>query len=188
MAVSETAILRKIKGANIFVDCTVPDSYTPPTLAAGVPAGGTDVGATIGESIFNYNATIELVDVEQSAAKIAPHVTEEAISMTFSMAEVDVDNLVFHLGQTFSYVEGDFSVMPLGGYIDVTGHCVACVAEKANDPGKYYGGMIYSAYTDGDRAVRHKRGEVSPVEVTLMGIALLSRDAGDQLGQYFEMT
>ena len=190
MAVTEANLLRKIKGGNVYTNCTVPTAYGVPTLTAGVPAGGTDVGATIGETTFTYNATIETVEIEQSTSRIAPHVTEEAASLAFTIAETSVVNLQLALSQTHtaSVVSGSntYSVFHLGGNIDVTGNCVAVVAEKANVPGQYYGGMIYNGYISDAVPIPHKRSEVQQIKITLAGSALLTRSDGDRLGQYFD--
>lgn len=186
MAVTEANLLRKIKGANVYAGCTLPNAFSAPTLTAGTPAGGTDVGATVGPTTFAYNASIELVEIEQASGRVAPHVVEETVQMTFTVGEVTAVNLKTALSQTFAHTDGDFSVFTLGGYIDVTGQCVACVAEKANLPGNYYGAMIYNAFIASEASIPHKRGEVQTIEVTLGGSALLTRDEGDQLGQYFD--
>lgn len=186
MAVSELNLLRKIKGANVYVGCTVPAAYGVPTFTAGVPAGGTDLGATMGESVYEYNANIETVEIEQSTSRIAPHVVEETIQLTFTMAETPANNLVTALSQTFEATVGNYSVMHLGGNIDVTGRCVAVVAEKSNQPGLYYGGMIYNAYIAESVSIPHKRSEVQQIALTLAGSALLTRSDGDRLGQYFD--
>jgi len=186
MAVTEANLLRKIKGANIYVGCTAPSDFSAPTLTAGVPAGGTDVGATMGESTFNFNANIELVEIEQTTARVAPHVVEETVGMSFAIGETTVENLKEALSQTFAHTDGDFTVLTLGGYTEVTGQCVAIVAEKANIPGKYYGAMIYNAFIASEVNIPHKRGEVQSVEITLGGSSVLTRAEGDQLGQYFD--
>jgi len=190
MAVTETNLLMKIKGGNIYTGCTLPAAYSAPALTAGVPAGGTDVGATIGESTFQYTANIEVVDIEQTTAKVAPHVVDEEIQLSFTMAELTATNLKTALSQTHEAtvtVGADtFSVMHLGGNIDVTGSCICVVSEKANQPGKFYGAMIYNAYIADSVSIAHKRGEVAQVEVTMAGSALLTRSDGDRLGQYFD--
>lgn len=188
MAVTEANLLRKIKGANVFVGCTEPNAWSAPTLTAGAPAGGTDVGATMGETIFTYNASIEPVEIEQTTALVAPHVVSEAVQMTFTMAETTATNLKEALSQTFAFTDGNFTVLPLGGFVDVTGQCVICIAEKANVPGKYYGGVIYNAYIAAEAGIPHKRGVVQQVSMTLAGSAVLTRNEGDQLGQYFDET
>lgn len=186
MAVTEANLLRKIKGANIYYGCDLPTAFGEISLTAGEPAGGTDFGATIGESTFVHNANIELVDIEQASAMVAPHVTAESIGMTFKIAETTALNLREAFSQTFVQTGTTYDVMHLGGFTAVTGQCFALVAEKASDPGKYYGGMIYSAYVANETSIAHKRGEVQQVEITLAGAAVLTRSEGDQLGQYFD--
>jgi hypothetical protein len=188
MAVTEANLLRKIRGANIYFDCTVPSAWTAPTLTAGVPAGGTDIGATIGETTWTYSPNIETVEIEQDTAMIAPHVVSEEMGLQFTIAETTAANLVRALSQTFERTSGSFTVMNLGGNIDVTGRCVAAVAEKSNQPGLYYGAMLYNAYIASEVSIPHKRGEVNQVQVTLAGSSLLTREQGDRLGQYFDQT
>jgi len=192
MSVSETNLLRKIKGGNVYSDCTLPSAYGVPTLTAGVPAGGVDVGATMGVTTFMYRANIETVEIEQTTGKVAPHVVDEEIGMTFVAGEATATNLKLALSQTHvaTVTSGGstYSVMHLGGHVDVTGNCVAVVAEKANQPGYYYGGMIYNAYISDATEVPHKRGEVQQLSISLAGSALISRSDGDRMGQYFDQS
>lgn len=192
MAVTEANLLRKIKGGNIYTGCAVPTSYSAPTLTAGIPADGTDLGATTGPANFVYNASIEAVEIEQTTSRIAPHVVNEEIGLSFTIAETTATNLQVALSQTHEATVttgGDtFTVLHLGGHVDVTGNCVAVVAEKANVPGQYYGAMIYNAYIADSVTIPHKRSEVQQVAVTLAGSALIDRSDGDRIGQYFDQS
>jgi len=192
MAVTEANLLRKIKGGNVYTGCTLPTAYGVPTLTAGVPAGGTDIGATMGTTEFRFRSNIETVEIEQTTAKVAPHVVDEEIGLTFVAGEATANNLKIALSQTeiATVVSGSYtySVMHLGGHVDVTGSCVAVVAEKANQPGLFYGGMIYNAYIADATVIPHKRGEVQQLNISLAGSALLTRSDGDRLGQYFDQS
>ena len=209
MAVTVDNICQYIKEGRVYVGAQIPaalhslgEAYHlgangergSLTAVAGEPTGGTDVGATSGETTFRYTATVETVDIEQSAYPVCPHVTEEACSLEFTVAEATAANIARAIGQGFlrdftgpSALTG--KVISVGGLTSVTGQSVCVIAEKANQPGRYLGAMIYNAHNNAGLERRWKRGEVTLVTMTFDGAAtsdLLLRPEGDQLGQYFE--
>jgi len=187
MAVNEANITRYIKGGVIYTGCTVPGADEGPVLTVGVPAGGTDRGATQGVSTFLYNANITKVDIEQVAGGVSPFVTSETIALEFVMVEGDWENVKYALSQATEVDDGTMKVLQLGGELCVTGDCVAVVAPKAcGATVKYYGGMVYDAYVAGERSIPVKRGEEARIAVRLEGNSVPTRAEGDQMGQWFE--
>jgi len=194
MAITITNIEEYIAAGDIYVDAVVPaplasvgDTLSPD----GVPSGGVHVGATSGESVFRYEASIETVDIEQSTFPVAPFVTSESATLEFTVAEATAENIKRAIGQTFLRNVASGKLMSFGGLTAVTGTSVCIVAPKKKSPGKFVGVMIYNAYSDGGLERRFKRGEATLVSMTLRGVATsetLNRPEGDQLGQYFETT
>jgi len=194
MAISITNIEQYIAPGRVYVDAVVPAPLASvgETLSAdGVPSGGIDVGATTGEAVFRYSATIETVDIEQSTVGVAPHVTAEEATLEFSVAEAVAQNIKRAIGQTFLRDVTGGKVLSFGGLTSVTGTSVCVVAEKQKAPGKYTGAMIYAAYNEAGLERRFKKGEATFISMTLRGVItsdLLDRPEGDQLGQVFEQT
>lgn len=185
MTVEAGNITKYISAGRIYVGCTAPSTWAAPTLTDGIPADGTDLGATQGETVFTYNPNIELVEIEQVSSGVAPHVTLEELQMTCTLAESDADRVKEALGQTFVRSDGTNKVLHLGGNIEVTGQGIAVVGPLVGNPGKYSGGMIYNAYVAGEAPVSWQRGAERTISITFGGAGDPSREEGDQLGQYW---
>lgn len=185
MAFDVNIIARNIGPAQIYYGCTLPADRTPLALAAGgLPAGGTDFGATQGEAAWNYVPTIQGVDIEQVQGMVAPHMVSEALTLTFTMMERDYLRMAQALGQGTTLTSGGLNRVHLGGRQDVPSQCFALVAKSA-DEASYDVGVIYNGYvTPG--AVVNKRGEARGVQVTVTALALSGRVVGDQLGQFLD--
>lgn len=186
MGVSESNLKKFVGFGRVYLDATVPADFGSPTLAGGVPAEGTDVGATIGATEFKYKANVKAFEIEQSTTPILPAVDSEEASLTVRMAEQSYSNLKYVM-QTFARDVAGRKVLHLGGQLDVTGHSVTVVAEMPSAPGKYYGAMLYSAYIDSEVTIPIKRADTTKViEATFKGQSVTTRAKGDQIGQWFE--
>jgi len=193
MGISITNIEQYIAAGRVYVGAVVPAPLASvgDTLSSdGVPSGGTDVGATSGETVFRYSATVETVDIEQSTFGVAPHVTAEEATLEFTVAEPTAENIKRAIGQGFLRdAAGGGKVISMGGLTAITGTSICVVAPLKKTPGKYCGAMLYNAYNDAGLERRFKRGEATLVRMTFRGVATtetLARPEGDQLGQYFE--
>lgn len=187
MAISEANLKKFVGFGRVYIGATAPGDFGSPTITAGVPTGGEDMGATIGAADFKYNASIDTFKIEQSTLGIVPITQNEEMTCTVRLAETDYTNLRYAFSQTFDRTVGTRHVLHLGGQIDVTGRNLSVVAEMPSNPGKYYGFMLYSCYPDGEVNVPIKRGDVTRVvEVNFKAAADTTRAIGDQLGQWFE--
>jgi len=137
MAITITNIEEYIAAGDIYVDAVVPaplasvgDTLSPD----GVPSGGVHVGATSGESVFRYEASIETVDIEQSTFPVAPFVTSESATLEFTVAEATAENIKRAIGQTFLRNVASGKLMSFGGLTAVTGTSVCIVAPKTDLP------------------------------------------------------
>ena len=196
MAISISNIEEYISPGRIYVGAQVPTALhslgeTAYLSSAGVPTGGEDIGATSGEAVYRYSATVETVDIEQAPFGVAPHVTAEEASLEFTVAEATAANIKRAMGQGFlrDITGPTGKVISVGGLTAVTGESVCVISEKKKTPGKYVGAMLYLAYNDAGLERRFKRGEATLVSMTFKAIAdsdLLDRPDGDKLSQYFE--
>ena len=209
MSVTISNVCQYISHGNVYVGAQIPPDLNSLgqayflgangergslTCVAGVPSGGTDVGATSGETTYRYNATVEDVDIEQSTTGVCAHVTEEEATLEFTVAEATAQNIKRAMSQGFLR---DFTgpgaltgkVISVGGLTAVTGESICVISEKKEDPGRFVGAMIYNAYNDAGLERSFKKGEATLVSMTFRGLATtatLARSAGDRLGQYFE--
>jgi len=193
MAISVDNIKKYISHGEVYVGCAVPPEGTSMFgyASSGVPSGGTHIGATQGETTFTYTPTIEGIEIEQSGVPVAPHIVSEELTITFTCLEPTVSRMqdAFGSGGVWGPTAGTGAgdVIRLGGLTDVTGQCVAVIAEQPNNKGKYVGAMIYNAISDGGVTRSFKRGEPAAVEFTLKSFprtADLNRADGEQAGQY----
>lgn len=192
MAINTVNIQKYMNYARVYVGCSLPPPGTSFLAydSLGVPSGGTDVGATQGEAKFTYKATIEGVDIEQSTNPVAPHITTEEATITFTVAEATAANIYAAIGAGGVY--GTTATGPtirFGGITASSGTCVALVGEQATSPGKYYGGMLYTAVNDAGLERTFKKGKESVISFTFKSFPTttdLGRPAGEQLGQWAE--
>ena len=198
MAVVLSNICTYISRGDVYVGAYIPAALgslgeSAHLSSAGVPSGGNHVGATSGEAIYRYTATVETVDIEQSTFGVCAHVTAEEATLEFTVAEATALNIKRAMSQGFlrnftgpGALTG--KVISVGGLTDVTGESICVISEKKLDPGRYVGAMIYNAYNDAGLERRFKKGEATMISMTFRGLAtsgMLARPAGDMLGQYF---
>jgi hypothetical protein len=197
MAVTIANIQKYIGAGKIYVNCAVP----PPGASwlqyasNGVPSGGTEIGATQGESKFTYKATVEGVDIEQSFFVVAPHITAEDATITCNCLEPTVANVKLAMGgsvmQGTVTGTGAGTAIRFGGVSSTSGQCVCVVAEQATNPGKFYGGMIYTAVNDSGLERPFKKGKEVGLGFTFKSFPStsdLSRPNGEICGQWSEET
>ncbi len=195
MAITVTNIEKYITFGRVYIGCAVP----PPGhslfeyASGGVPSGGTDVGATQGETIFTYKPTVEGVEIEQSAVPVAAHITAEEATLSFTCTEATASIIKAAIGsggvQGTVTGTGAGTVIRFGGITAVTGQCVAVIGEQQTNRGKYVGGMLYNAINDAGLERPFKRGKETLIKFTFKSFPStsdLSRAAGEQVGQWAE--
>jgi hypothetical protein len=187
MAVSVTQVQRYTVGGSIYKGVTKPADFTLMTHAAGVPTGGTDVGATTGVATFEYKPTISMTDIEQVFGQVAPRMTAESATLKFTCVEATYLNLAMAAQMATPSTDGSHNILKVGGRTDITPQCVAIVAKNA-DSGLFHWVCIYNAVSMDGLAIGYKRGEPRQVSVTMTAIPDVARSVGDQLAQYNEET
>lgn len=189
MAVTVANIEKYIAEGRVYIGATLPTTGNAPTLTAGVPASGTDVGATQGEAKFTYKAAVEIVEIEQAFTGVAPHITAEEATIELTVAEATAAQIKNAMGQTFVRTVGTASVVSVGGQIPISGASICIVSPIRGVASKYCGAMLYNAYSDAGLELSFARGAVRLVKMTFKAFlddTLLARDVGDRLGQYFD--
>lgn len=185
MAVSVTTIQRYTVGGTVYTGVTKPADFTPLGETAGVPPGGTDVGATTGVATFDYKPTINMTDIEQVFGMVAPRLTTETATLKFTAIEATYLNLALAAQMATPSTDGSHNILKVGGRTDITPQTVAIIAKNA-DSGLYHWICVYNAVSMAGLTLAVKRGEPRQVAVELTAIPDVTRSAGDQMFQYFE--
>jgi hypothetical protein len=185
MAVSTTNVRRYTTAGNVYFGVTKPADRVLMTHTAGVPTGGTDVGATIGAATFEYRPTINTTDIEQAYGGIAPYVGSESATLRFTCAEATYQNIQRALQQASYASDADQDVLKVGGNPDVVATCVAIISRHA-DQARYSWACAYSVVSMEGGSIPYKRGEPRQIAVTLNLLADVDRTIGDQLFQIVE--
>jgi hypothetical protein len=172
-------------GGSIYKAVTKPADFTEMAHTAGVPAGGTDVGATVGAATFEYRPTISMTDIEQVFGMVAPRLTTETATLRFTTVEATYLNLALAAQMATASSTGSHNILKVGGGTGITPQSVAIIAKNA-DSNLYHWVCIYNAVSMDGLTVAYKRGEPRQVAVTLTAIPDVTRSAGDQMAQYFD--
>lgn len=121
MTVNINKITDYITAAELWVDFDLPADLTGITIDAnGVPAGARarNLGGVQGEVSQQYTPTIATVDIEQAFSGIAPHVTQDAMSIRATLVEPNAENieLVASQGTRWNYLKnGSFEGPAVAG-------------------------------------------------------------------------
>jgi hypothetical protein len=185
MAVSITQVSRYSTAGNVYVGVTTPADQVIMTHTAGAPLGGTDVGATIGESTVEYRPTIATVDIEQAFGGVAPRLTAEACTLKFTCGESTHTNLRLAMQQGTATTDGTHNYLTAGGKTGVVGQCVAIISKQADTP-QYNWVCVYNAVSMDGLSLTYKKSATRQIGVTMTALSDANRTAGDQLFQYVE--
>jgi hypothetical protein len=186
MAVTVGNITKYIGAGNIYTGCTRPADAAPLVHTAGVPAGGTDVGATQGAATLVMHSNIALVDIEQVYGGVAPHMTTEDASLQFTALEATYANLQLALQQGTGSTSGGVNLIKFGGKTAVTTTCVAVSSARTDVPTKYVIGMLYQGASMDGVTLPFQRGTERKLQIKFSGIPDPTYLAGNQMGQYYE--
>jgi len=180
--------------ARIFVGVTPPATGTPPTWlthTAGVPATGTDIGATDGDCVFKYQLTKQEIFAEQELAPVDVYSSDEACSLVFTLKELNYTALKVAFDSGTSSGIGNVDDGTRTGFYGGGGsaillptqQCFVFSAMNRVAPTKFIIGVIYKAYSLlGTEAPIRKKGETM-IKCELHGLADLTRNAGDRMFQ-----
>lgn len=174
----------------IFHGVTAGASGTPPTYithTAGVPATGTEVGHTLGDASFKYQAVKEDIDSEQSLASVDVWTKEEKASidcdvqeqtyLTLQKAFDAVGAETIGAGDAFWFGGGTTILLPGTFTIMLT-------AIQRNAPTKFTIAVLYKVYSVSGIDVSFGKAKRSTYKLLFQGLADTSRTAGDQIGYY----
>lgn len=177
-----------VGAARIFTGVTAPASGTPPTYIThtnGVPGTGTEIGLTDGDTIFTRQLKKTEITAEQSLGPVDIFADSELVQLTFTMQEINANALKQALDSSVGYDPTSGDGYYFGGGTAALAPGTTCVffsAVRRDNTAKYIVGSVYKAYSKDGLAFPLSRTKKGMVKVTLIGLADLTRTAGDQMG------
>lgn len=190
MALDPTKI--RVAAGRLYANVTAPAAFTPLALTAGVPATGTEMGLTQGESVFTYEVTYDEELADQVLSPVAVFATQEQMQLEFTLLEYAAANLQDALQQvkltsnegtapkTDTFTFGTTS--PTGAAVALQS-IVLVSSIPGTNPQRYTIVMLYQAYQQAPSVMRYTREGSTIMKCTFRAMPLMSRSDQDLLGQ-----
>lgn len=181
----------------IFIGTIQPVTGLPPTRAAhtsGVPStpqvSFVEVGYTEGESVFEYTATYEDINAEQSFGIVATYPTAQAATLTFNAQERTYDTLKFAFDAigTAQVTTPNADLFYAGGPFAVQSRVVILTSPRRDNPAKFEVLTIYKGQSVQGVRISYSRTAPSRYQVNVRAVHDATRSIGDQLFQWFRET
>jgi hypothetical protein len=172
----------------IYIGVTAPATGTPPTLmahTAGVPATGTEVGHTQGNSTFTYTPTKGDITSEQAFGVVDTYVNTETAELAFTIKERNYAAMKMAFDNIGTVTDGAKDLFYAGGVYTVASQAVMLVSRQRNAPTKYEVIVLYKAQSMDPVPIMYGRTAESTIGVRLRGVHDTSRNQGDQLFQWY---
>lgn len=175
--------------ARIWLGVTNPASADPPTWmthVAGVPADGTSVGYTEGDTIFRVAADKSEIMAEQASGPVKVIETAERVEVEFTALEKVYNTL--RAGFENAKTVNDASRMGWysGGLNKVVRTQTVFLSSARPDfAGKYEISLIYKAYNPTGYESAYRKSGASSYRITLRGLNDSTRVLNDQLYQHY---
>lgn len=165
----------------LFTGATLPGPGLQPTFTAGVPAGGTDVGATL-SAMFTIKPELEPIMVEQSLIPVDAHAKRIEISLEVEIAEMNLDRLLEHLAAGATLAGTSPNQFIQGGQVAtptfLTG--VTLVQRDRVNPTRVSYVMLYRSVCPDGVQIAYAREKITSYKVRFLALADLARAVGDQ--------
>lgn len=177
--------------ARIFVGVTNPASGGPPTFVthtAGVPATGTEIGLTEGDTVFTYNPKKTKVMSEQYYAATDVYLTEEECHVTFTAQESTVKALQAAFDNIGQFSDGTKDAFFMGsgsGAFSCLKQSVMVTARQRINTTKYIVILMYLAVTNKPLVYPFSRTKKATWPVQLDALADTTRSSGDAIAQFY---
>lgn len=174
----------------IWTNATAAVSGAPPTYAphtSGVPTSGSPIeaGLTEGDAVFTYKLTKTEINAEQSLGPVDVFAADEQAMLTFSMQEANAQALKVAFDSSVGYDSTNGDAFYFGNGTSVLAPMTTCVffsSVRRDNTAKYWVGQLYKAYSQDGFKFAFSKTKKSTYQVTLIGLADLSRTAKDQIG------
>lgn len=172
----------------IWFGVTAPATGNPPTLmthTAGVPASGTEVGHTSGNSVITFQNVKSDILSEQSFGVVDTYPTTQSLEVTLTVQERVYAVLTKLFEGVGTVTDGSKDLFYAGGPITVPSFAVMLTSPLRTDNTKFEVFVGYRMQMAAPVTLTYSRTDVSMVAVTLRGTHDTSRNVGDQLFQWF---
>ncbi len=176
--------------ARIFIGTTAPASSLPPTWLThtnGIPATGTEVGLTLGESTFTWQTTKTGVPAEQVMGDVDMFIENEQATLSFEAQE----RTYAIIKQAFDNIGSVNDVTRMGFYgggggtiINLTYPTIVLTSPRRDVAGRYEVLMMYKAVNTSPMTLRYSRTTPSTYRLEFRGLPDTTRVAGDQIFQF----
>jgi hypothetical protein len=172
----------------IWFGVTAPATGTPPTLmghTAGVPATGTEVGHTNGNTVVTYSNVKSDINSEQTFGVVGTYNTGQTLEITMTLQE-RVAAILQKLFEGAGYATaGGYDLYFGGGPVSVPSFTVMISSPLRTDNTKFEVFVGYKMELVSAITLTYSRTDVSMIPVTLRGVHDTSRNVGDQLYQFY---
>jgi hypothetical protein len=169
--------------------------------ANGNPVGGSPVpmGASDGAATFHMEAKIEEVAIDQETAPVDALMTAESAYMEVTLKESALAKIAASLAHA-TYSSGTDSGLPagaqsfeeitVGGLVTLPQAAIALVSPRRGfaSPGKFVVACLYNAYAKNAFQIGYTRTKEATYKVRFEGLAVLSRNIGDRVAQFYRQT
>ena len=172
----------------IFFGVTNPTTGTPhPSLmshTAGVPASGTEVGHTTGDTVVTFQNVKSDIDSEQAFGVVGTYATGQTLEMTFTVQERVYAILQKLFEGVGSDTQAGYHLFHGGGPITVPSFGVMISSPRRTDTTLFEVFVGYKMEMVSPVTLTYSRATRSLIPVTLRGVHDTARDVNDQLFQY----
>jgi hypothetical protein len=169
--------------------------------ANGNPVGGSPVpmGASDGAATFHMEAKIEEVAIDQETAPVDAVMTTESAYIEVTLKESALAKVAASLAHA-TYGSGTDAGLPagaqnyeeitVGGLITVPQAAIALISPRRGfaSPGKFMVACLYNAYAKNAFQIGFTRSKEATYKVHFEGLAVLNRNLGDRVAQFYRQT
>ena len=174
----------------VFVGVTAGATGTPPTYVShtdGVPATGTEVGLTEGDSIVRYGQTKELIMAEQELGPVDVFVKDEMAAIELTCLEHTYNTLKQALDNVGVDSQAGADSLYFGGGTSVLAPRTQCVffsQRQRNAPTKFVIWVFYKVVNITPAELNYGKSNKSRYKLQLAALADTTRNAGDRIGYH----
>jgi len=176
--------------ATIFMGGAAPASSLPPTWQThtnGVPAGFTHIGATLGDTVFNWKPNYNNIEAEQALGIIDKFVTAEDGTLEFEAEERTQVLLKQAFGNIGTVDDGTRTGFYGGGggtILNIQYVTLVLTSLRRDLAGKYEVLVLYKAVCTAGIPLTYSRTKVSTYKMNFQALPDGTRTVGDQIFQF----
>jgi hypothetical protein len=164
----------------------------------GNPVGGAPIpmGASEGAATFHMESKIEEISIDQETAPVDAVMTAESAYIEMTLKESSLDKVAKSLAHA-TYSSGTDMGLPagaqayeqisVGGLVSLPQACVALISPRRGftSPGRFMVACLYNTYAKEPFQVGFTRTKEAVFKVRFEGLAVLTRNPGDRVAQFY---